>query len=125
MTMHFQLDGRLARPPRLLTYSDGEEMARITIASDRGAGRGTDFFDVAVFGPAVEELKSAGPGDRIALTGTAVQDVWKDGGDKTHYDIGFRSNTITSITPRTLPPVGVAAGAGRHAGPDPAVVAGR
>jgi single-stranded DNA-binding protein len=108
MAMTFQLDGRMTRSAEIVTYADGDEikeMARITLAADRGAKSDkTDFFTVAVFGADnVDQLTQLTNGDRVVLDGIARQDVWTDKHDQTRYDVTFTSNQVVSAIARKRP----------------------
>lgn len=93
MTMTFQLDGRLARDPEVGTTADSRQYIRITVATDRAKGDQADFFTVTVFDH-IAEVRHAVKGDRVAVTGTARQNIWDATDGSTRYDIGFVARTI-------------------------------
>jgi single-stranded DNA-binding protein len=98
--LQFTLNGRLAAEPTIHTYgTDDADMARLRVASTNPGSQNTDFFDVAVFGPAVDAVRHARKGDRVKLTGVGQQNVWQtDDGDR-RENISLVSRNVLDHTP--------------------------
>ncbi len=100
--LQFTLNGRLAADPTFHTYgADAADMARLRVASTNPGSQNTDFFDVAVFGPAVDDIRQAHKGDTVKLTGVGQQNVWQtDDGDR-RENISLVTRKILDHTPAT------------------------
>lgn len=98
--LQFTLNGRLAAEPTFHTYgTDDADMARLRVASSNPGSQNTDFFDVAVFGPAVDAMRHARKGDRVKLTGVGQQNVWQtDAGDR-RENVSLVSRKLLEHTP--------------------------
>ena len=100
--LQFTLNGRLAADPTFTTYgAERTEMARIRIASNQPGRNETDFFDVAIFGAGVEQLRAAHKGDTIKVRGNACQNVWHDDHGDRHENIALAATSIVEHRPRS------------------------